>query len=295
MKKHIIFINFLARIMYNFRETDIFTRSGSLAFTIVLSFVPFTISIINLTSYLPISSKYITKIQNYFFANYAPPITQKQFYHQIGIFIHHSNKLSILGFIFLLYTTYLMIYSIEKQLNVIWHNNNGRSFTKSLITYTLFLLSGPLLSAIVYMCKIYAILLFKLKIGLFIGQTISYLLTILFFALIYKMLTWHVVKWAHAFIAATVSTLVLDIIKILFVNVLIKIFANYDLIYGSLSFIPIMLIWIYVSCLNLFFCAGIIYALETRFSRKIQHRIKYYYSKIRNYKKIYSGIIHEKK
>lgn len=268
----IIFSNFLARIIYNFRRTDIFTRSGSLAFTILLSFIPFTISMVSIISWLPISNSSIVKIQHHIFMNYIPPNAGEQIYHQVKIFLRQSHHLSWLGFISLLITTYLMIFAIEKQLNAIWHNKRRRHFGKSLLTYTLFLICSLLLTAAVSILQISSFFIFSSEIVAIFNQCISALITVFLFVLVYKMIPRHKAAFKHALIASVVATMIFFIIKESFMHALVKIFVNYHVIYGSLSFVPIFLLWIYISCINLFFCAGIIYALETKFNRELQHK-----------------------
>lgn len=271
MKK--IFINFAARIIYNLRKTDIFTRSGSLAFTILLSFIPFTISMVGIISWLPISNKLITSIQHHIFTNYVPQNASEQIYNQVKVFLHQSHHLSIFGFTTLLITTYLMIFAIEKQLNAIWHNKLQRHLSKSLINYTLFLICGLLLSATLSILKISSFVIFSSKIVAILNQCIRTIITLFIFVLVYKIIPRHKAAFKHTLIASSVATIIFFLIKGLFIHVLVKIFVNYNIIYGSLSFVPIFLIWIYLSCLNLFFCAGIIYALETKFNRQLQHKV----------------------
>lgn len=276
-----IFINFIIRIVYNFRKTDVFTRTGSLAFTLVLSFIPFTISAVSIICYLPIPTHTITKIQHDFFTNYIPAAGD-QVYHQVKIFLQHSRHLSILGFISLLITTYLMIFAIERQLNAIWHSKNHRKFSKSLLVYTLFLFCGPLLAAIGSFLQIYSVVLLNSKIVWIFDEILTFLITVILFTLVYKLIPRHKTTFVNSFIAATAATIIFNLIKKLFVHFLVTIFVNYHIIYGSLSFIPIFLVWIYISCLNLFFCAGIIYALETKFNRPLQHRLNRYYQYLIN-------------
>jgi membrane protein len=167
-----------------------------------------------------------------------------------------------------------MIFAIEKQLNAIWHNKRKRHFGKSLLTYTLFLVCGLLLSTTVSILQISNVMFLSSHIVTLINQIISVIITILLFTLVYKMIPRHKAKLMHAVIASIVATVLFLLIKELFMHALVKIFVNYHVIYGSLSFVPIFLLWIYLSCLNLFFCAGIIYALETKFNRPLQHRIR---------------------
>lgn len=228
---------------------------------------------VSIISWLPISNHSIIKIQHHIFTNYVPPDAGEQIYHQVKIFLRQSHHLSILGFISLLITTYLMIFAIEKQLNAIWHNKRHANFGKSLLRYTFFLLCGLFLTAAVSILQLSSFVMFNSDILAILNQLISALITVFLFILVYKMLPRHKALFKHALAASVVATIIFFLIKELFMHVLVKIFVNYHIIYGSLSFVPIFLLWIYLSCLNLFFCAGIIYALERRFNRELQHRI----------------------
>ncbi len=274
-----VFINFLARLICHFREKDIFTRSGSFAFTVLLSFVPFTISIVSVISWLPIPDSTIVKIQHRLFTDFLPPGDGEQIYHQIKIFLRQSRHLSMLGFGSLLITTYLMIFAIEKQLNAILNNKYQRKFVDSLLIYTLFLIGGIFLSILVSLLQLSSLVIFNSNIVAILNQSISVLITILLFVLVYKVIPRHKAIFKHAFLAATFATIIFLLIKILFIHVLVKIFVNYHVIYGSLSFIPIFLLWIYLSCINLFLCAGIIYALETKFDPELQLKINRIFKK----------------
>jgi membrane protein len=269
-----VFINFLARIICNFRETEIFTRSGSFAFTVLLSFVPFTIAMVGIISYLPVPDTTILKIQHLIFTDYLPPAAGDQIYHQVKIFLHQSRHLSLFGFIPLLFTTYMMIYAIEQQLNAILNNKRQRKLGKSLLTYTFFLICGIALSILVSILQLSSLLaFFNSTVVTLFNQGLSIIITTLLLALMYKMIPRHKTSFKNALIAAAAATISLLLIKMLFIHVLVKIFVNYHIIYGSLSFIPIFLLWVYISCINLFFCAGIIYALETNFNRELQRKI----------------------
>lgn len=268
-----IFTNFVARLICNFKATHSFTRSGSLAFTILLSFVPFTISMVSLISMLPVPHTTVLKIQHKIFMEYLPPNAEQQIYHQVKIFLSHSQNLSIMGVISLLITTYLMIFAIEEPLDAIWHNTRKRNLGRTLLTYTLFLVYGLILSATVSILQVSSFIIFSSVFVTMLNQSISFLITLLLFVLVYKTIPCYRAIFKNILIAATAATIIFFIIKILFMFFLVQIFVNYHVIYGSLSVIPIFLLWIYLSCLNLFFGAGIIYALETKFDRALQHKI----------------------
>ena len=95
----------------------------------------------------------------------------------------------------------------------------------------------------------------------------------LLFTLIYKIMPKHKVLFSHALIAAATATFFFNLAKKALVIYSHSLFVNYHILYGSLAFVPLFLIWVYLCCFNLLFCAAIIYGLETKFSQTTQHSI----------------------
>lgn len=275
-KQIIITINFILRIVYNFYKTSGTTRAGSLSFTMLLSFIPFTITMAGIftgiSHWLPISSAYIGKIERYVFANYIPH-SGIEIYQQVKVFLLQSQELSLIGFLSLIVTTYLMMYALETQLNGLWSASSKFSLLNSLIIHTIFLVSSFGLAIIISTLSIYShVFLQSATMNFLIDKSLITIVTVLMFTLCYKILPNHSIKISHAFFAALSATIIFNIAKKIFVLYIKYLFVNYHIIYGSLAFIPIFLIWIYVSCLNLLFCAEIIYGLESRFNRRLHLR-----------------------
>lgn len=285
----IISSNFMLRIVSNFYNTSGTTRAGSLSFTMLLSFIPFTISMAGLfaaiTKWTPFSSHYIYKVEKYFFTNYIPH-SGILIYQQVKIFLQQSQNLSILGFSSLLVTTYLMLYAIENQLNALWSAKSKFSILKSLFVHSIFLLSGFTVVIGISVLSIYShVFLQSETINFLVDRSLTSLVAILLFTLCYKIMPNHQIKTSHALIAGISATLIFSLIKRLFMVYTKYIFINYHIIYGSLAFIPIFLIWIYISCLNFLFCAEIIYGLESKFNRNLQLTLRKYIKMIQTISK----------
>lgn len=266
----------MLRIIINFEKTSGNTRAGSLAFTVLLSFIPFIISMAGIIGLLPFSNHYITRVEKYFFTNYIPH-GGTQIYTQVKVFLQQSQELSWFGFSSLIVTTYMMLFAMERQLNALWHMKRQSSVFNSLRTHTLFLLCGFCVIGIMTILRIYShVFLNSPTINFFFDQSLTTFVTIIMFSLVYKFMPSHSVSLPHAIIAGFTATLLFSISKQLFVFYSVHLFVNYHVIYGSMAFVPLFLIWIYISCLNLLFCAEIIYGLESRYNPRLQ-RIFYAY------------------
>lgn len=238
------------------------------------------IAVAGVISLLPFSNTYVTKVEQYFFTNYIPH-SGAQIYQQVKVFLQHADELSWVGFSSLGVTTYLMLFSIESQLNAIWRTRRERSIWQSLLTHTLFLICACVLVAAMSFMRIYShVFLHSPSINFIADKSIPSMVTIALFALLYKIMPSHKISNLHALIAGFVATVLFEVIKKLFVFYSLHLFVNYHIIYGSLAFIPLFLIWIYISCFNLLFCATIIYAMETDYQADLQKFMYDWFSKI---------------
>lgn len=261
--------HFLTRITTNFRQTSGETRAGSLAFTFLLSFVPFSIAIASILSWIPISNSYVIKVEKYFFTTYLPH-NGMDAYQQLRVFINQSKHLSSLGFGSLIITSYMMLFAIEKQLNALWYARRQRTIWRSLMIHTSFIIGGPLLIVVVSLLRICShVFLHSKLLNFFADKNLTILVTVLLFTLAYKTIPSHKIRFKHALIAGISATIIFEVFKKLFFLYSFSLLGNYHIIYGSLAFMPIFLIWIYVSCLNLLFCAEIVRGLETCYPIKV--------------------------
>lgn len=86
------------------------------------------------------------------------------------------------------------------------------------------------------------------------GSAASFILVFLIFVLIYKMAPYVAVCWRQVWPGALLAAMLFELCKTLFVFYLDRI-AHFEAVYGSLSSIIVMLLWLYVSALILVFGA----------------------------------------
>lgn len=86
------------------------------------------------------------------------------------------------------------------------------------------------------------------------GWAVSFIMVFLIFALIYKLAPYVDVCWRQIWPGALVAAILFELCKALFVFYLDRI-AHFEAVYGSLSSIIVLLLWLYVSALILVFGA----------------------------------------
>lgn len=271
LKKNLLLSsNFILRICTNFYNTSGTTRAGSLAFTLLLSFIPFTIFMAGLVGLLPFSNAYVSRVEQYFFTN-SIPHGGIQIYNQVKVFLLHSHNLSWVGFTSFMITTYLMLFAVENQLNGLWSTHRKYSIRKSLIFHTIFLACSVVTLIILSILSIYShVFLHSNLISFFVDKLLTKLLPVALFTICYLTFPNHRIKFTHALLSGMTATVLFILSKRVFVLYAKYIFINYHVIYGSLALFPILMIWVYTSCLNLLFSAEIIYGFQTSYNSKLQ-------------------------
>lgn len=156
-----------------------------------------------------------------------------------------------IGILFLLWTLISLVSSVEDSFNAIWGVKNGRSFWRKVTDYTAMLLILPVLMicagglSMLISSTINSIFHFK-----FLTPVVSALLeggswmfTWLFFTAVYMLMPNVKVKFGNALIAGIIAGTGFLVLQWIFVTGQMYV-AKYNAIYGSVAFIPLMLIWL---------------------------------------------------
>lgn len=156
-----------------------------------------------------------------------------------------------IGILFLLWTLISLVSSVEDSFNAIWGVKNGRSFWRKVTDYTAMLLILPVLMIcagglnMLISSTINSIFHFKFLTPLVSGllEGGSWVFTWLFFTAVYMLMPNTKVKFGNALIAGIIAGTGFLILQWIFVTGQMYV-AKYNAIYGSVSFVPLMLIWL---------------------------------------------------
>ena len=174
-----------------------------------------------------------------------------------------------IGFGILVYSVYNLFAQIETALNNIWQVQKSRSVLKQFTLYFSGLLILPILLAISSGLSIYvnAILkesfLFQVftPVMKFLVSTIPYFSSGLLFTLIYLIVPNTKVRFVNALIAGMITGFIFQLFQGLYVSGQINL-TRYNAIYGGFAAIPLLLLWLNISCLIFLIGAEISYVSQ---------------------------------
>lgn len=161
------------------------------------------------------------------------------------------------GIVLLLWTLISLLRNIEMTFNHIWGVKRGRSPYRMVTDYITIIIVLPILMICSSGISLVMSSFMQNTVGL--GSMLSPLLRIvldvapwilacLFFAGMYVLIPYTKVKFKYALISGTICGLLFQLVQYVFVSGQMYV-SKYNAIYGSFSFLPLFLIWLYLTWL----------------------------------------------
>lgn len=156
----------------------------------------------------------------------------------------------------------ITLHSIEQTFNSIWRVAAARpKVTRFLIYWTVLTLGTMLAAASMAMAAyVFALPLFRTTEGQWLAEFAWRLapmaVEFICIVLIYRVVPQHVVRLRHALPGALLAVILMEIVKWGF-GVYLGNFQTYQRIYGALSALPILLLWIYLSWVSVLLGASL--------------------------------------
>ncbi len=155
-----------------------------------------------------------------------------------------------IGILFLLWTLISLVSSVESAFNSIWNVKEGRSIWRQITDYTAMFMILPILmicaSGLSMLVSSTIRSLFDIEFVTpllkWVFEAASYIFTWLFFAGVFKLIPNTKVQFKYALIAGVITGSVFMILQWIFLTGQLYV-AKYNAIYGSFSFLPLLLIW----------------------------------------------------
>lgn len=260
---------FWKHVFVHFYNVDATTRAASLAYTSLLSSVPLAVVGISIFSAFPVFEEYSDKIQRFLITHFVAA-SADTIHEYIIEFASKAASLSATSLLFVLIAAVMLVFTMESALNAIWQIETRRHGATAFLIYWAVLTLLPLLAGASIVSSMYLMSLPYIKgAAETIGGVIPFLEVFPFFLMwmgftaLYVTLPNKKVFFLDAFLGALAAALLFESIKRGF-GYYIQFYSTYELVYGALSAVPILLVWIYVSWLIILFGAVISFVRQSK-------------------------------
>ena len=269
---------FILFVLRRFEANNCREQAGSLTYTTLFAVVPMLTVFLVIISSIKALEPARQQLQQLIYSNFLPK-TSIAFDKALNAFTDNSSNLTIIGVLFLFFTTVMMLTSIETAFNRIWRVTETRNGIIGFMRYWTIISLGPILlgSAFVISSTLASMNVLSNNFagyevdGTFILWIISFALTVVGFFALYWTIPNRSVPIKAAMIAAVFSTVTFELIKNLFGFVMTN-FTSYQLVYGAFAAVPIFLLWIFLSWNIVLLGVEISYALTAFHTGKTETR-----------------------
>ncbi|QLB12267.1 tRNA-processing RNAse BN [Bisgaardia hudsonensis] len=244
---------FLKIFWYRFSQNKLTQAAGYLTYSTMLALVPLIMVIFSIFSAFPVFNEVTGEVKNFIFSNFAPSASELVGSY-IDQFVENSKKMSAVGIVSLIAVALMLINSIDRTLNSIWQDSTTRPPLFSFAIYWLILTLGPVIigtsiAVSAYVTAVASEILetnVSLPFGLKLLSLAPFFLTWFIFTVIYMVVPNKRVKVTHSAAGALIAAMFFTLGKQGFAWYITH-FPSYQLIYGVMATLPIMLIWLQLS------------------------------------------------
>jgi len=233
-----------------FLDDRLFQAAAALAYTTVFALVPLAIVVFGVLSAFPVFDRWSDQLSDYVFSNFVPSAARAAEGY-LRQFSASAGQLTAAGFIALVISLLITLNSVEETFNKIWRVGSSRpKLTRFLVYWTVLTLGAMLAAAsLAVSARVFALPLFGTQEGRWLADLSLRLAPILIefvcITLVYRVVPHHTVKWRHAVPGAILAAVMLELVK-WGIGAYLGSFQSYQKLYGTVAFVPILLLWIYL-------------------------------------------------
>lgn len=243
----------------SYLNTDLQSRAAALTYRTILAIVPALALVFAIARGFGFQNLLQSQIFDFFPSHNEFIKTAFQFVD--SYLAHASEGIFVgIGIVFLLWTLISLVSNVEESFNIVWGIKKGRSMWRKVTDYTAIFMILPILFICASGLSIFMsetlqnAITFRFLSPVFpvLLDIASIVLTWLFFAGMYSLIPNTKVRFGNAMVAGIISGSAFLIVQWLFVSGQLYV-SKYNAIYGSFSFLPLLLMWIYfvwVICLS---------------------------------------------
>lgn len=261
---------FWQQIYQKAKEVDLFLNAMGLVYTTLLSIIPlliFSFYIMTLFNFFGKMERIINFIQEVILNNLATG-TGQTLINVLERYIHDINQLGVISFASLVVIIIFMLARVEKTFNRIWGVVEHRDLFKRFVAFWTFITLGTFLVTISLSLTISLIRSYFTQdltgfSNTYLFQFIAFISQLLIFIFGYYLIPNTEVEPLAAVVGGVISGILFNLAKTLYTVYTTNV-VTYNQIYGSLSVIPLFLIWLYLIWIIALLGAIIAYVFQHR-------------------------------
>lgn len=249
-QKGIAVVVWYAKEMWaQFWDHDCLNAASALTYTTLIAVVPMMTVTYTFFSLIPEYSDLGTEVQTFIFQNFVPG-SSDVVQEKLAEFADRAQNLTFVGFLFLFVTAFMMLVTIEKSFNKIWHVAEPRRGLQRFLLYWGVLSLGPAFVVIGMWSSLYLLSMplvseidtFGVR-EMFLGSLPVLLSSAGFSVLYYAVPNCHV-PFKHALAGGVLTMLVFQGAFNLFAASSRALM--YEPVYGAFAALPAFLLWLYL-------------------------------------------------
>lgn len=236
------------------REERLPQVAGSLTFTTTLALVPLLTIVLAILTIFPVFDQLRVALDTWFVETLMPRAIANTISDNLNQFASQAKGLSLLGASALLVTTTTMMGMIERAFNQVWGVRQPRPWSQRVLVYWALITLGPILFglSLSVTTRLYTATSGLVQTMPLAGEVfytlVSVALTTGAYTLLYMVVPNRRVFWRDALWGGLGAAIAFEVAKRLFA-LFIRQFPTYEIIYGALAALPLLLVWMYVSWL----------------------------------------------
>ena len=254
---------FARAALTRFGEERGFVIAASLSYTSLLALVPLLAISLSVLSAFPafddIEGRLVEQA-----LSYVAPHAGVDVQTYLDRFVANTSNLTALGIVWLAVTAIMLLSTIEAAFNAIWRIDSPRPLMMRLVAYWTTLTLGPLLlgaglslSTVIFAAGNFSRLGIESEFAFGgVVRVLPFMFAAIGLAIVYLALPHRRIEWRHALLGGIIAALMFEGLKTLF-GLYVSRVGTFQSVYGSLSALPVFLIWMYLGWAVVLFGAAI--------------------------------------
>jgi membrane protein len=267
-------IDFAKEYWQRCQQDQIQVIGGYLTYISLLSLVPLATVMFSMLSAFPMFAEFRTNMEQFVYANVIPS-RGDEIQAYLTQFIGNTGSMTAVGVLALVVLALLLIHNIDKTLNKIWRVTSRPRLVISFSIYWMILTLGPILFGLSIGVTSYLVRLsafaddYTPGFSTLVLELVPYLMSLAAFFILYLVVPNIKVRVKHALWGALLAMVLFEFSKHGFA-LYVTHFTVYQTIYGALSLLPILFVWVHLSWMVVLLGAELTALLQQRETRQCQ-------------------------